>query len=101
MTTTVVNQLAYLQNTRLFPKDAELLSAELGKSYIDIANTVNTRIISTFPTVRPAINGEEWFLANNQKQGGFRQVYSFTTTASINHGLNFTNIARFTRCWGE
>jgi hypothetical protein len=97
----VVNQIAYLPTSRLFPQDPGLLVVELSKSYIDIATAVNNRIIAIFPTIRPALSGEEWFLSNNLKQQGFRQVYTFTTTTSINHGINFSNISRFTHNYGE
>lgn len=100
MSSNVVNQVAYLQTTRIFPKDPELLVVELGKSYLDIATTVNTRVISIFPTRRPAISGEEWFLRNNQKQQGFRQVYPITGTGSYPHGINIATIGGFTKIYG-
>jgi hypothetical protein len=100
MSNNVVNQVAFLQTTRIFPKDAELLSVELGKSYIDIAATVNSRIISIFPTVHPAITGEQWFIKNNLKQEGLRQVYPITGTGSYPHGINLSAIGGFTKIYG-
>ncbi len=97
----VVNQVAYLSTSRLFPQDPGQLVVELTKSYIDIATAVNNRIIAIFPTIRPALSGEEWFIANNLKQQGFRQVYTFTTTTAINHGINFKDVSRFTINFGE
>lgn len=101
MSTNVVNQVAYLRTSRNFPVEVEQLTVEVNKAYVDTANAVNNRIISIFPTNRPAINGESWFIRNNQRQQGFRQVYVFTTTANIPHGINFATVDRFTRNFGE
>jgi len=101
MSSNVVNQVAYLRTTREFPEDNKQLSVEVNRAYVDIANAVNSRTISVFPTNRPAINGESWFFDKNQRQQGFRQIYTFTTTSAIPHGINFSNIGRFVRCWGE
>ncbi len=101
MSSNVVNQVAYLRTSREFPHDMDQLTQEVNKAYVDVANAVNNRIIAIFPTNRPAISGESWFLINNQRQQGLRQVYSFTTTASINHGLTTTAISRFTHTYGE
>lgn len=96
-----MNQVAYLRTSRQFPPELEGLTVEVDKAYIDTANAINNRIISIFPTTRPAINGESWFITQNQKQQGFRQVYTFTTTANIAHGIDVTRISRFVRNWGE
>jgi hypothetical protein len=101
MSTNVINQVAYLRTSRLFPQDLDQLSIEVDKAYIDTSNAINNRTISLFPTGRPAINGESWFLIGNQKQQGFRQAYVFTTTTSILHGIDFTKISRFVRNFGE
>lgn len=101
MSTNVVNQVAYLRTSRSFPIEIQQLTVELDKAYVDTANAVNNRIISIFPTTRPAINGESWFIRNNERQQGFRQVYVFTTTANILHGIDFTKVDRFTRNFGE
>lgn len=101
MSSNVVNQVAYLRTTREFPyEDPYQLSVEVTKAYLDTANAVNNRTISIFPTNKPAINGESWFITN-QKRQGFRRVYPFTTTAAIPHGIDFTNIYQFCRCWGQ
>lgn len=101
MSANVVNQMAYLRTSREFPQEGSQLAVELSKSYVDIANAVNNRTISMFSTNRPAINGESWFLSRNQRQQGFRQAYTFTTTATIPHGIDFLDVARFVRNWGE
>jgi len=100
MTANVVNQVAYLRTSREFPEEIHQLTVEVNKAYIDIANTVNNRTISIFPTNRPAITGESWFF-NNQRQQTLRQFYPFTSTANIAHGITFTNISQFTRLYGQ
>ncbi len=100
MSSNIVNQAAYLRTSRDFPQEAKQLSVELSKSYIDTANSINVRIIGIFPTTRPSITGEGWFLVNNQKQQTFRQAYVFTTTANIPHNIKTDNIYNFSRCWG-
>lgn len=101
MTTNVVNQVAFLRTTREYPEEMHQLTVEVNKSYVDIANAVNNRIIGIFPVNRPAITGENWFLRTNLRQQSLRQVYTFTTTADIPIGFKITRISEFTRCWGE
>lgn len=100
MSNNIVNQTPYLRTSRNFPVDLQQLVVEVNKSYIDTANAVNSRTISIFPTNRPAINGESWFLFNNQRQQAFRQIYTFTTTANIPHGVMVVDPAQFVRCFG-
>lgn len=99
MSSNVVNQVAYLRTTRDFPDDPQALRIELLKGYIDTANAVNARTIGLFPTNRPAINGEEWFLTG-AKQQALRQVYTFTAAGNIPHNLNISQIPSFTRGFG-
>lgn len=99
--TSVINQVAFLRTSREFPEELHQLSMEVNRSYLDIANAVNNRTISLFPVNRPAINGESWFLSGNLRQQGLRQVYQFTTSASIPHGLNLNRISFFTRPFGS
>ena len=99
----VVNQTPYLRTTREFPEDIHQLNVEINKSYVDIANCVNNRTISLFPTSRPAITGENFFLSKNQRQQTLRQVYPFGaiatgTSISINH--NIQNIVQFSAIYG-
>lgn len=97
----IINKTPYLRTTRSFPEDIIQLTVEVNKSYVDVANAVNNRTISLFPTLRPAQTGESWFLVGNQKQESFRQVYTFTSTASINHGITVNTPAQFTDCYGS
>lgn len=99
MMSNVVNQIAFLRTSRDFPEESKELSVQLTKSYIDIANAVNSRIIGIFSTNRPAITGESWFL-RNQRQQTLRQVFTLTSTASIDHGIRVKEISQFTDCWG-
>ena len=103
MSSNVVNQVPYLRTSRSFPTDLLQLTVEVNKSYVDIANAVNNRTISLFPTSRPAITGESWFLDNNQRQQTLRQVYTFGAIApgaelDIPTGIN--NLVSFTKIYG-
>lgn len=100
MSSNVVNQVAYLRTSREFPQEAQELQVELSKSYIDTANAVNVRTIGIFPSDRPAITGESWFVIQNQKQQSFRQVYTFTAAGNIAHNIDLTNIGGFTKIYG-
>ncbi len=101
MSANVVNQVAFLRTSRNFPEELKQLTVEVNKAYIDIANTINARTIGIFPVNRPAITGESWFVDKNKRQQGFRQVYTFTTTVNIAHGINFDEVYAFVRNWGE
>lgn len=101
MSSNVVNQIPYLRTSRDFPTEDQLLQTELVKSYIDISQAVNNRIIGLFPTNVPAITGESFYLINNQKQQTLRQVYTFTTTAAITHNIKVTDPNQFTKCSGS
>lgn len=81
--------------------EAQPLSVEVDRSYLDIANAVNNRIIGLFPTSKPAITGESWFVDRNQRQQTLRRVYTFTTFAAIDHGITTTNIFGFTSIYGS
>jgi hypothetical protein len=96
----VINQ-PFLRTARAFPEERQQFYQQINKAYVDIANCVNNRIVSTFPTSGAAITGEEWFISENRKQQGLREVFSFTTTAAITHGIIFSNIYGFVRNWGE
>jgi hypothetical protein len=95
----VVNQVAYLRTSREFPEEIRQLALENNKAYIDTANAVNARIIGIFPVTRPAITGESWFLRGNQRQQTLRQVYTFSSTASINHGVTVITPGQFINCY--
>jgi hypothetical protein len=97
-----LNQSPYLRTSRNFPEnDAHQLAVEINRSYVDIAEKVNKRTIGLYPTNKPVINGEGWFLSKNQRQQALRQAYPFTTKTPIPHGIIFGEIERFVTCWGE
>lgn len=98
----VVNQVAFLRTTREFPAELHQLTIEVDKSYVDTANAVNNRIIGIFPTNRPAITGESWYL-NNQRQQSLRQVYQFGAIApgaELDIPVNISNFTIFTKIYG-
>lgn len=101
MSANVTNQMPYLRTTRQFPQEIEQLTLELDKAYLDIANVVNNRIIGMFPTNRPAVTGESYYLVANQKQQTLRQVYTFTSTTAINHGITVNDPNQFALCFGS
>lgn len=101
MSSNVVNQVAYLRTTREFPEEIVDLTIEVNRAYVDTANAVNARTIGLFPTNRSAITGESWYVFQNQKQQTLRQVYVFTSTATINHGIQNLLITQPTRCFGS
>jgi len=100
MSSNVVNAMPFLRTSREFPEDVHELAAQLNKSYVDIANVVNDRIIGLFPVNRPAITGERFYL-NAPTQQTLRQVYIFTATTAINHGIGFVIPGQFTKCSGS
>ena len=101
MSTNVVNQVAYLRTSREFPEDLHQLTVEVNRAYVDTAQAVNSRIIGLFPTNRPAITGESWFINQNRSQQTLREVFTFTNTASINHGINVVDPNQFTHGYGS
>lgn len=102
MASNIVNQSPFLATSRQFPQEPDLLTIEIDKAYIDIANIVNARTIGLFPSTRPAITGESYFVFQNKKQQTLRQVYTFTSTAAIPHGIKFfKDISYFTNNFGQ
>ncbi len=101
---TVINQSPYLRTSRQFPEDLPELCTEINKSYIDIANAVNNRTISIFPSNIPAVTGESWFITSRRQQT-FRQIYAFGAIAAgaeldIPTNIPPANVVAFTRIYG-
>jgi hypothetical protein len=94
-----VNPTPFIRTSRNFPQDPQALSVEINRSYVDIANAVNFRIIGIFPANVSAQTGESWFLTSN-RQLGFRQVYTFTSAGNIPHGINFLDYGPFVKIYG-
>lgn len=95
------NNQSYLRTSRYFPEDPHQLSVECNKAYVDTSNAVNSRMIGTFPANRSVVTGESWYLTGSNKKQTIRQVYPFTSTANIPHGINTTDITGFTRLFGS
>ena len=91
----VINGTPFMRTTREFPEEMYKLTVEVNKAWLDTAKAVNERTIGLYPTVKPAITGNSYFLAKNQRQQSLRQVYQFTSSASIPHGINLTEVWGF------
>jgi hypothetical protein len=107
LNTTTVNQVPYLRTTREFPEEPKQLVQEISKSYLDIANAVNSRVIGIYPINRPAITGKNYFVFTNPSlrvNQSLRQVYLFTSVTTnpilISHGIKFSDIAQFSEIYG-
>ena len=90
-----------MRTTREFPEEIHKLTVEINKAYVDTAKSVNERIIGIFPTTKPALTGSSYFIVNNRRQQSFRQVYRFTSSASINHGITTSSIYGFVDGYGS
>jgi hypothetical protein len=103
MSANIVNQVAYLRTSREFPEEIHQLAVESNKSYVDVANAVNARTIGIYPTNRPAITGNSYFLLN-QRQQTLRQVYVFDSTiftsGTIPIGFKIANISQIVLMFG-
>jgi hypothetical protein len=98
-----LQQTPYLREQRNFPaEDAQKLQIEVDKMYIDVAQKVNSRIVGTFSLGNSVVTGETWYLAGAaKKQQSLRQVYTFTSTSNIAHGVTLSQIDRFTCMYGS
>ena len=83
------NQSPYLRVQRHFPSDSiQALTVELDRSYVDTAIKVNARTIALFALGSQIVTGEVWYLqGSSQGEQGLRQVYTFTSTGNIAHGI--------------
>lgn len=94
MSTNFINQVAYLRTSREFPEELHQFTVEVNKTYVDIANAVNARVIGLFPVNRPAQTGESWYFTTSRQQS-FRQVYPFKTSANIDIGFKISSVGKF------
>lgn len=99
MSTNIVNQVFFLRTTRNFPQEIQPLVVEVNRAYVDTANAVNNRTIGVFPSNKPALNGEAWFVSENQRQSGFRQIFSLPPLVANHNIVNYGSLA-FTRIYG-
>ena len=101
MSTNVTSQSPFLRTTRHFPQDPQPLSVELSKSYLDIASFVNARTIGTYAVNAPSITGNQFFTSGlASKRQSLRQIYTFTSSGTIPHGINFQNVTAFVQIYG-
>lgn len=94
-----INNVPYLRTSREFPEDLHMLTVEINKSYVDIANAVNARTVGIFPTNKPCATGESWYITSARQQT-LRQFYTFTAAGPIPHGINLAQIVGFTKIYG-
>ncbi len=99
MASNIANQSPYLRTSREFPKDLDQLTATLNKIYLDIANGVNARTIGIYPTNKPVIIGDSWFIGGHKFQA-LRQIYEVTGTGTIEHRIDLASIKAFTHIYG-
>ena len=97
----IINQVAYLKTSREFPAEVDQIANILTRSYVEIAGAINDRSIGLFPTNRPAITGNAYYVFKNQKHQSLRQVYTFTTTANIPHNIDTTVISYIGAMYGQ
>lgn len=99
MTISAVNKSPYLRTSRNFPTDPQALSVENNRSYVDIAQRMNERVIGIYPTNEAAITGESWFVTATRQQT-MRQMFPFSAAGNITHNINLQQISGFTRIYG-
>ena len=95
----LVNPDPYLRSDRDFPIEADELNKELDRTYLDIANAVNSREIGIYAQKKFSVTGQSWYLTT-EKQQTLRQVFQFTSTASIPHNLSLSKIRGITKMEG-
>lgn len=103
MTSNSINNVPYLRATRNFPSDIPGLVREVNKAYLDTATAMNLRTVGIFPSNTSAVTGESWYISpadTTSKQQTLRQVYTFTVSGNIAHGLNTSQLSNFTKIYG-
>jgi len=103
MTTNNFQTTPFLLGQRKFPSESLAdLALQSDLAYIEIAQRVNARTIGIFPLNFQVLNGERWFFSgSSQSQSAFRQVYTFTGTGNIPHGINFSSVYAFSSPFGS
>jgi len=97
----VINQSPFIKSSREFPPDVNQVSVILTRAYIEIAQSINDRTIGLFPSTRPAITGNSYYVDRNRRQQSLRQAYTFITTANIDHGIDITGIFDMAAMYGQ
>lgn len=101
--TVTLQSSPFLRIQRKFPfEDVKTLSSQVDHAYIDIATKVNARTIGLFALNLQVQTGETWNLSGSStEQKSLRKVFTFTTTASIPHGIDLTTVSYFTNNYGQ
>jgi len=94
----------YLQTSRDFPEDFELLEPVLTKMYTEVSQAVNIRIIGNFDKAE-VVTGEQWLNPTDpqKKRQSYRRVYSggaIAPGANDTQPHNISGLTTFTRMWG-
>lgn len=97
-----LQQSPYIRAQRNFPNDSlKTISVEMDRAYIDIADKINSRAIGIFAINFQIVTGEQWYLqGSNKKQQTLRQVYTFSSSSPIPHGITLSQISGFTKIYG-
>lgn len=92
-------QTPYLITSRFFPKDVEELQPVLTKSWVDLAQAINTRTIGIFNTTS-AVNGDKYYNATNtlQLRQAYRQTFPFGAIAAGGTIAIFFDMTQVTQC---
>lgn len=101
MSSNVVNQVPYIKASREFPPDTDKIALILTRTYVEVADAINLRTIGIFPSNRPAITGNNYFVFQNKRQQSLRQVYTFTTTVNIPHGIVLHDVDYMVAMYGQ
>jgi len=94
MSSNVVNQVPYVRSQREFPREMPQLTEEIDLMYVDMASALNARSIGIYPVGTAAITGNRWYIGGNKNQT-IRRSYSFTSTSTITHRINFNDVVGF------
>lgn len=90
----VANPGNFLRTSRNFPAEIGQLTVEINRSYTEVAQQVNNRISGIYGLNTTIITGEAWYLNGSVgKQQTLRQIYSFTGTGNIAHGLAWSSVS--------
>jgi hypothetical protein len=104
MSSNITNQISFLRTSRSFPEDVHQLSVEVDRSYVDIANAVNSRTIGLFSSSNPSVTGNSYFFSKNQRQQSLRQIYSFgaiAAGATLNIPYSTKGLTQFATIYGS
>lgn len=101
MNNSLFNRMPYLPSQRDYPDQIPGLVKEVFRSYVDIAQKVNERTIGIYPSNKPAVTGNKWFLTS-EPLGVQRQVFPITTVAAgpYPHEIDLSQIVGFSHIYG-